>query len=283
MKFLNFKFLCFVLLFLCFFKGLFFTFSEAKTFLEANGHLNETYRLINSAFGGNALEVPDCAHPNDEPHITQQKDAELNRSVFAFHLHLEQDNDRCRKFDRQRVEIKVPLSAPSNLIGYQEDTVTFSWNFRLDSKFQPSSKFTCIHQLKATGGADAALPLISIDLRQNGTFKTLEVIYTGRGGMKRVIKSDDLSLFAGKWIHAKEEVTYSSRVRKYYLELARIHDGQHLMSVNATNMDMWRDGADNVRPKWGIYRSLTGIGALRDEHVYFDNFCLSKGSIDKCT
>src|SRR2546422_10432370 len=35
-----------------------------------------------------------------------------------------------------------------------------------------------------------------------------------------------------------------------------------------------------VRPKWGIYRSLNNVAALRDEQVRFDDFCLAKGTDD---
>ncbi|CAL8118491.1 unnamed protein product [Orchesella dallaii] len=268
-------------LFLCFAGAFIIVPSQAKTWLRADGRSDSTYNLINSVLGGTAVEVPDCAHSGYGPHITQRTDTELDRPVFAFHAHVAQDNDRCINFDRQRIEIKTYDPSPSGLKGYQGETVTLSWNIRLNSQFQASSKFTHLHQLKAKGGDDS-LPLITMTARQRGSSNILEVIYTGRDGNARVLQSEDLSVFAGKWVHAKEEVTYSSS-GKYSLVLSRTDNGQHLMTVTATNIDLWRDGTEFIRPKWGIYRSLLESSSLRDEHVYFDNFCLAKGTSDKCT
>ena len=38
----------------------------------------------------------------------------------------------------------------------------------------------------------------------------------------------------------------------------------------------WRVGADFVRPKWGIYRSLNASQDLRDEEVLFANFSIEE-------
>jgi hypothetical protein len=238
-----------------------------------------TYDLINSVLGGTAVEVPDCAHPSHGPHITQQLDSELNRPVFNFHSHIAEDNDRCITFDRQRTEIKTYNPSPEYLKGYNGDTVSFSWNLRLNSAFQPSTKFTHLHQIKAVDGDDS-LPLITITPRLRGSEKILEIIYTGRDGQARVIKSDALGNYAGKWIHIQETVTYGSS-GKYSLRITRLDNGQELMTVNESNIDLWRDGTSFIRPKWGIYRSILEANLLRDEHVYFDSFCLAKGD-DKC-
>jgi len=254
---------------------------HSKTWLRADGRSDSTYSLLNSVLGGTAYEVPDCAHSGYGPHITQRTDTELNRAVFAFHAHVSPDNDRCQSFDRQRVEIKTYDPSPSGLKGYQGETVTLSWNFRLNSQFQASSKFCHIHQIKAKGGDDSQ-PIITITPRKRSGQQILEVIHVGRDANTRVLKSDDLSKFAGKWVHAKEELTYG-RNGKYSLVLTRTDNGQHLMTVTNDNIDLWRDGTEFVRPKWGIYRSLGEASALRDEHVYFDNFCLAKGTSDKCT
>lgn len=256
-------------------------FANGKTWLRADGRSDDTYSLLNSVLGGTAYEVPDCAHSGYGPHITQRTDSELNRPVFAFHAHVSQDNDRCINFDRQRVEIKTYDPSPSSTKGYEGETVTLSWNFRLNSQFQASSKFTHIHQIKAKGGDDS-LPLITLTPRKKGSSNVLEVIYTGRDGNARVLQNDDLSKFAGKWVHAVEQLTYSKN-GKYSLVLTRTDNGQHLLTVTNNNIDLWRDNTEFIRPKWGIYRSLGESSALRDEHVYFDNFCLGKGTSDMCS
>lgn len=252
--------------------------ANGKTWLRADGTSN-AYSLINKVLGGTAVEVPDCAH--NTAHISQQTDSELNKPIFAFHIHVNQDNDRCQVFDRQRVEIKTYDPSPAALKGYNGETVTLSWNFRLNSQFQASTKFCHIHQIKAKGGDDGS-PIITITPRKKGSTQYLQVQHTGRSGTVTTLKEDVLSNFAGKWVHAKEELTYGSN-GKYSLTLTRLDNGQQLMTVSNGNIDLWRDGTEYVRPKWGIYRSLGEASSLRDEHVYFNDFCLGKGTSDKCT
>lgn len=254
--------------------------TAAKIWLNADGYSN-TYALINSSFGGNALELPDCSHQNFGPHITQQMDSKLNRSVFIFHIHLHFDNDRCKRNDRQRVEIKVPNGAVKNLKGYEGETVSLSWNFRLDSNFQVNPNFCSLHQIKVKGGDDA-LPIITINARSRGRNKYLEVIHNGRGVNRSVLKLENLTKFLGRWIHAKEELTYGQS-GKYSLLLSTLDTEETLLSVTRNEIDLWRDNAEYARPKWGIYRSLESIDGLRDEDVFFDNICIGKGIGDECT
>lgn len=254
---------------------------HGKTWLKANAHSN-TYALINSTFGGNALELPDCAHPTFGPHITQRMDSQLNRTVFIFHVHVKPDNDRCTRDDRQRVEIKPPKGCFEHLKGYDGETVSLSWNFRLDTNFQVTPNFCSVHQIKLTGGNDS-LPIITINLRSRGRNRLLEVIYNGGDVSHTVLKSENLSKFLGMWIHAKEELSYG-KIGKYSLVLSRCDTGEQLLSVAQNEIDLWRNGAEHARPKWGIYRSLATatLDGLRDEDVYFDSFCLGKDTSDKC-
>jgi hypothetical protein len=113
------------------------------------------------AFWGAPVESPDCAHPAFGPHITQTKGDTLGRYVFIFNIHVVPDNDRCKGFDRQRLEIKTEGSSPSYVKGFLDDSVTFRWSFRLPDGFQPSTNFTHIHQIKAFDG-DAGAPVITL-------------------------------------------------------------------------------------------------------------------------
>lgn len=249
-----------------------------EIWLTADYHSN-TYALINSTFGGNSLEVPDCGHQSFGPHITQQVDNELNRSVFIFHIHINSDNDRCSRDDRQRVEIKPPVGCPENLKGYDQEIVSLSWNFKLYANFRVSPNFCSVHQVKVKGGNDS-LPLITINLRKRGRNQLLEVIHNAEIN-RTVLKSENLSKFLGQCIHAKEELKYG-KIGKYSLVLSRWDTEEQLLSVTKSEIDLWRDGAEYARPKWGIYRSLATLDGLRDEDVYFDSFCLGKGTDNKC-
>lgn len=78
-------------------------------------------------------EVPDCAH--NVTHIKTLYDAILKKRVFAFDLHLNYDNDRCKKFDRQRTEIKVFDRSPGWMMGRDGKTFSYSWKFKLQENF----------------------------------------------------------------------------------------------------------------------------------------------------
>jgi hypothetical protein len=58
----------------------------------------------------------------------------------------------------------------------------------------------------------------------------------------------------------------------------RVSDGEVLLHWSHNNHDMWRAGAGFNRPKWGIYRSLNNVNALRDETVLFNDFCIAEGT-----
>lgn len=113
------------------------------------------------------LTVPDCGHSSQ--HITQQTDSELGIPIFVFHSHVNTDSDRCQIFDRVRTEIKTYDPSPNQFKGFQGDSVSYSWDVRLNSAFQPSTAFTHIFQVKAVGGDDSQ-PLITITprLKSNG-------------------------------------------------------------------------------------------------------------------
>ncbi len=139
--------------------------SASQTVLNANGPGN-TYELINSVFapkGGDVVESAECVHPEFGRHITEVWDATLNQYVFAFHIHVTPDNDRCINFDRQRVEIKTYDASPANLKGTEGETVVYKWKFLVPIGFQPSSNFTHLHQIKPVGG-DESDPLFVFTL-----------------------------------------------------------------------------------------------------------------------
>lgn len=111
------------------------------------------------------VEAPDCNHEKFGRHIEEVWDADLKKFVFKFHIHVSPDNDRCKKFDRQRNEIKTYNQSPDNLIGTSGETVVYKWKFKLDAGFQASTKFTHIHQIKAYGGPHESMPVVSLITR----------------------------------------------------------------------------------------------------------------------
>lgn len=241
--------------------------------LTADGS-TDTYKLISSKLNS-TIEAPDCSHPGFGPHITQEHDSQLGKSVFVFHAHVDQDDDRCLKSDRQRNEIKVDADSPATLRAVQGDQMAYRWRFRLDAGFQASPSFTHLHQVKPVGGDDD-MPLITL-IARGGSTDALELTQYNYSNTRKILKSAPLAALRGEWVEVSSTLT-AGRPGKYALTLTRVRDGAVLLSYTSTSIDMWRSGVQYLRPKWGIYRSLTNRDYLRDEKVRFDGFCIVKGS-----
>jgi hypothetical protein len=245
--------------------------------LVADGPGN-TYELINSVLGGDALEDPDCAHPAFGRHVAEVFDNTLGKNVFVFYMHVTPDDDRCNgSTDRQRNEIKTYGPSPDNLKGQLNDTVNYRWKFKIDAGLQPSPSFTHIHQIKAGDGTNDGSPLITITPRA-GSPEKLEIIHTGNTSASTLgkVKTVDLALFKGIWVEVIEKVIYNT-AGSYEITIKKLSDGAELLYYKNTNIDLWRDAATFCRPKWGIYRSLNNVSYLRDEEVRFADFCIAEG------
>lgn len=263
-----------------------------RTYLRPDGNSANTYNLINSVLGGTAVEVPDCVHP--QMHITQRIDTDLNVPVFNFLSHVDIDNDRCINFDRMRTEIKTYAPSPAHMKCFNGERVSFSWDLRLNSQFQPSTAFTHIYQSKAVGG-DESMPFITISPRLRGSatvsliivtsyenyliicFRSqyLQVLHAGVNSVQYTLWEGPLSDYVGRWIHITIEYTCAIQGR-FHIRIKRLDNDQPLMSYTNNNIEMWRSGNDFLRPKWGIYRSLNNRVNLRDEFIYLNNICLAK-------
>jgi len=248
----------------------------SKVVLEANVE-EETYELINNVLapGYNVIEAPDCSHEDFGKHIDQLYDSELNKDVFRFHIHTTPDNDRCINFDRQRNEIKSYDKSPEELKGVKNEKVVYSWKFKLPSDFKSSKKFTHIHQIKAVGGSESSMPLITLTARK-GTPDKLELRYSETTS-QITLKEVDLSLFKGLWVEVVETVIYGEKgIGNYEIEMKEFSTQNTLFSYSNNDIRMWKTNADFMRPKWGIYRSLVYAESLKDEKILFADFSVSE-------
>jgi len=247
------------------------------TTLSANG-TTETYQLINSVFGGtgDVIEAPDCSHTSFGKHITQVFDNDLKRYVFAFHIHVTPDNDRCEDSDRQRNEIKTYDKSSENLKASKGEKVLYRWKFKLDAGFKPSSDFTHIHQLKPIDG-DNTLPIITLTPRYKASGDVLQVIHTGEtdATSQKYIATVPLSDFRGQWVEVIERATFAVD-GKYEIQINRISDGKVLLKQAFNNIEMWRKNSTTCRPKWGIYRRTLQPEMLRDETLWFNDFNITE-------
>ncbi|MBU2927967.1 heparin lyase I family protein [Winogradskyella psychrotolerans] len=250
------------------------TLGFSQTLLNANEPGN-TYEDINAVLapGYNAVETPDCAHADFGRHINEVFDTELNTYVFQFIAHKTPDNDRCKKFDRQRVEIKTFASSPDHLKATEGETVVYKWKFKLARDFMVSSSFTHIHQIKAVGGPYESIPMISFTLRK-GNPDRLELRYTSTNN-QATIKTVDLDLLRGHWVEVTETIHFSNK-GSYDVTINRVSNNASLFSYSNDAIDTWQDGATFSRPKWGIYRSLKQSNDIKDEIIRFANFSIEE-------
>ena len=253
---------------------LFVSTSFAQLLLDADGE-GDTYELITSklAPGRNPVEVPDCKHTQFGRHIDEVYDTELNQYVFRFHIHTIEDDDRCINFDRQRNEIKGYDKSPDSLLSVEGETFFYKWKFKVDENFQSSPKFTHIHQLKAVGGSEASMPLITLTTRAESPDK-LELRYA-RNTSQTTLHEVNLAPFKGNWCEVTERVFYGEQ-GTYSIKITKVSDGSTLFNYENDDIRMWKTDADFIRPKWGIYRSLEYAAQLRDEQVFFANFSIEE-------
>ncbi len=281
---------------------------EEVTTLTADGP-GDTYDLIQSTFNpGNrslSYEIPDTFHNPPVAHITEVFDNEINKYVFKFDMHLEQDGEIVSNSqDRQRNEIKVHAPSPEKLKAKQGDTLTYEWKFKLDSLFQPSGGFTHFVQFKAVGGQSGP-PLLTLSPRKKKSGDFMELIHRGNiedgevsGNLR--LRSLDLAPFLGKWlavtctihingssteIAVNKDGAYTDFPTPGFMdfEISEVHTGNILMSYSSDDIDTDRNERKGkafqfIRPKWGIYRSLNDRINLRDETVYFADFVITKKS-----
>ena len=236
----------------------------------------DTYGLINSVLANpnrNVVEVPDCNHEDFGNHITQEFDTELNKDIFLFHIHVTPDNDRCQKFDRQRNEIKTYSDSPENVKANIGETVAYKWKFKISEDFKPSSSFTHIHQIKSVGGSYASIPMISFTLRKSNPDR-LELRYTSTKD-QNTLKTANLDLFRGNWVEVTEVIKFGD-VGSYSVEIKKISNNEVIFNYSNSPIDMWQDGAEFSRPKWGIYRSLNKKEDLKDEIVKYADFSIEE-------
>lgn len=246
----------------------------SQVLLDADGP-GETYELITSVLapGHNPIETPDCSHPSFDRHIDEIFDDELNINVFRFFIHTSPDNDRCIRFDRQRNEIKTYDKSPENLLGKEGEIVVYKWKFKLEAGFQSSPNFTHLHQLKSVGGALESMPMYTLTTRKSNPNR-IELRYAETDKQITLIQAE-LAPFVDTWLDVTETIKYGTS-GSYQIEIKRLSDNVSLLSYANQEIINWRPGANFVRPKWGIYRSLINNQDLRDETISFANFSIEE-------
>jgi hypothetical protein len=266
---------------------------KAQTILNADNTPNNTYELINSVLapGATAIETADQTpgglHTAFGRHIAEVFDTDLNKNVFEFYAHVTPDNDVTGGLDRQRVEMKTYAASPNNLKGILGETVVYKWRMKIPIGFQPSSSFTHIHQIKAVDG-DESSPIFTLTPRKKSPNNTMQLIYVVDSNGSNDYKAEvNLSLFEGIWVEVIERVKIGTgSTGTYSISIKKVNDGIELLSYTNDAIQTVRTAATDIgspqvansfiRLKWGIYRSLTDSGSLRDESIRFSDFSISE-------
>ncbi|MFZ6656493.1 heparin lyase I family protein [Undibacterium sp. TJN19] len=251
-----------------------------------NADQSGTYARIESVFGKGAVETPsDILYTPVRPHITQGGDAIVPAyfSVIAIDpTDVNLDGKTVAEgSDRSRTEIKI---APS-LTGmhqafkaHEGDSFIYAWRFRIDAGMKFSPSFTHIHQIKAYGGRYAEPPLITFTPLANGRMEVRQIDdLKNDGGTFHVLGTVALSQIQGQWISVREQIVFSNSGGRYQLTM-RNQDDKSVLDIDSKGLQLWRTGADHMRPKWGIYRKHHAmLNQSMDDYVYFANFAITHG------
>ena len=266
---------------------------DSSVELNADGALagKDAYTLIEEAFGNGSIEAPDFyeADHTDVPHIVENTDNVVGHH-FVFLSHRDNDLNKGVDSDRQRNEIKVFDNSKETLKAHLNDTMQYSWKFKVTSDMELSSKFSHFFQIKAknysddnSNGSDN-MPIVTISgVEDNNTGNRLTVRYNS-GNNSDGSSSDDIylinknwSLITDEWLDVYVKATFAES-GALVLKITRLSDQKVLVDIYETEIDMWRGviAEDFVRPKWGIYRSLDDKLSLRadEEKIYFSNFSI---------
>jgi hypothetical protein len=275
--------------------------SSATTYAGPNGVVGNTLCLnarnpnnggvvqhIEKIFGAGAVESPsDTVYEPARPHVVEVADDGIVGPHFAILAIEPTDVNQdmvpiLRGGDRSRTEIKI---APSNGGMHEKfkaragDTFVYSWRFRISPRMKFASSFTHIHQIKANGGSFADPPLITFTPLANGNMEIRHV-----GDMQKdsstSTKLGAMSLegMAGQWLEVREEITFSNTNGRYQLAI-QDQRGKAKLNIDKSGLQLWRTGADHMRPKWGIYRKHdTALNQNVADAIYFANLGVTRGS-----
>ena len=258
--------------------------------LLADGNDAKTYDLILDS--GYNYETPDRSGDHAQQpfrHITQSYDSFLDKPVFDFWLHIENDDDRGKANikDRQRNEIKTDSKSPKSMVAQKGETLKMTWKFMLPAGMQTTPKFSHVHQLKgidnSVGNADVSKPLITFTCRSLSNGKQqFQIIYTSptsAGATNTYLHKSDLSEVLGEWLEVEEVVKFSEN-GSYSVVIKRMIDSKVIAKLDNISLDLWRTGSTGMRPKWGLYRwfgkDRSDACLLRDECLRFADFYIQK-------
>ncbi|MEP1552473.1 MAG: hypothetical protein ABJJ44_15670 [Paraglaciecola sp.] len=226
------------------------------------------YELIQNFGGKRSIESPDLYPDNhtSEKHIYEDSDNIVgNHFVFVLHRDLDKDRDKYIKFaDRQRNEIKAYSGSKVSLKGFEGETMTYRWKFKLEAEMSLSKNFSHFFQLKSVDDG-IGMPILTISAR---SYRGDRWLALSHAPIKKAVILDKTLWpeVADVWLEAECTVTYRDN-GALEISVKRMSDKQTVLAFKSENIDMWRGTQKDhfVRPKWGFYRSLKSKHMLVNE------------------
>lgn len=171
--------------------------------------------------------------------------------------------------DRQRNEVKGMRADGRILEMNKGETWRLTYSMFIPGSLQATTSFTHIMQLKMPGNGSA--PILTTSLRQKGNRPTIELNLFDQA----LIGDTDLAPLQNKWITSTIEFKIGDKPDGY-VAWTLTSGGATVLNVKKTGADTFL--ADRVRPKWGIYRSLSDKAHLQDTYLLLTNMQAFKQS-----
>jgi len=193
------------------------------------------------------------SHPGVK-HIYVQGDA------YRWDMH---KRDRDTAPDRQRNEVRGMRANGVPLVLDNNETWKFTYSMFIPNTLKATSSFTHIMQTKMPGLGSS--PITVMSLRRQGTTPTIEFKVTEGDTL---VGNTDLTPLWDRWIDTEVEI-HIGDAGTGYVRWAIHSGGSTVLDVTKSGVDTWLD--DRVRPKWGIYRSLSDAAQIQDCHLLLKN------------
>jgi hypothetical protein len=117
------------------------------------------------------------------------------------------------------------------------------------------------------------MPMYTLTTRKGSPDK-LELRYAETDNQNTLAETA-LDVLIDTWLEVTEIIKYGTS-GTYEIQIKKVNDGSILFEYSNSLIINWRPGANFVRPKWGIYRSLLNVQDLRDEEVLFADFRITE-------
>jgi len=194
---------------------------------------------------------------------TGVKHISVEGNNYRFNMHVQ---DRDNPTDRQRQEVKGMVANGRQMRMLKGETWKFTYSMFIPSTLKATSSFSHIAQMKVPKAPTGhKSPLYVISLRRRGDKEAIEAMIFKD---KKMIGSTDLKPLREKWIDV---------VLEYYLDEVRGRVNLTIISNNKTVLHGEKNNLntfypETVRPKWGLYRSLSDTKQIIDTYILFTKF-----------